>query len=78
MKVAILPKLMYGFSALPIKIPANFFIEIGILIPMFTWKIKGFEVDKIILKKNQIRKIYISQFQKLLQSNIIRGSMVVA
>ena len=35
-KVAVLPKLMYRFNALPIRIQANFFVEVNMLILKFT------------------------------------------
>ena len=51
-KVAVLPKLIYRFSATPIRIPAGFFIEIDKLILKTIWKLKGPTIAKTVLKKN--------------------------
>ena len=39
--MTILPKLIYGFSTVPIRIPAYFFVEIYKLILKFIWNLKG-------------------------------------
>lgn len=39
-KIVILPEVIYRFSAIPIKIPAGHFREIGKLILNFIWKCK--------------------------------------
>ena len=43
-------RLEYRFSAIPIRIPANFFVEIDKLNLKFIWK----EVPKTLLKKKRI------------------------
>ena len=54
-KMFILPKAICRFSAIPIKIPAGFFIETDKLILKFTWKHKGPKISKITLKKNKTK-----------------------
>lgn len=50
-----LPKLIYIFSEIPIKIPADFFAEIGKAVLKFIHKVKGCRVAKILFeKKNKI------------------------
>ena len=39
-KIGILPKVIYRFNAIPIKIPMVFFRELDQIIPQFVWKYK--------------------------------------
>jgi len=47
--MSILPKVIYRFNLIPIKISASFFVDTDKLIVIFTWK--GPRIPNTILKK---------------------------
>ena len=48
-----LPKAIYRFSAIPIKLPAVFFTELEQIISQFVWKYKKNSNSKINLEKEE-------------------------
>ena len=52
-KTAILPKLIYRFNDIPVKIPDSLFAEVDEVTLKFMLKWKGSKITKMILKKKK-------------------------
>ena len=72
-KMTILPKAIYRFSAIPIKSPMAFFTELEKNVFYFVWKYKRFQIDKAILKKkNEAGGIRLPFFKPYSKTTLIK------
>lgn len=73
--MAVLPKSIYRFSTVSVKIPAGFLVESDkLLIPKSIWKFKQLGTARIILKKNnKARRLTHPNFKSYCKAGAIKA-----
>ena len=70
--MSVLPNLIYGFNAIPIKVPESYSVDINKLILKFIWRGKRQRTANIIFKENKVGELTLPDFKTHYKAAVIK------